>query len=118
MKALPVSVYKNGKYDCTNNGISSRFETLLLECKNGFITIDENDLPENLCIVQKRLIFGNLYYCIIPYKELNKDCVGWMMGGNFAYSSDSRFREMFDGCSYPIPIHDRQETKEQYLSYD
>ena len=32
-----------------------------------------------------------------------------MFGGNFVYTSDSRFPS-----DYPIPIHDRFETQEQY----
>ena len=35
--------------------------------------------------------------------------VGPMFGGNFVYTSDSRFPS-----DYPIPIHDRFETQEQY----
>lgn len=44
--------------------------------------------------------------------------VGPMMGGNFAYSTDSRWRDAFG--SGPLPIHDRIETAEQYrlLSMD
>lgn len=40
--------------------------------------------------------------------------VGPMFGGNFVYTSDSRFRELtrMDG---PIHVHDRFETREQYL---
>jgi len=34
---------------------------------------------------------------------------GWMFGGNFIYSCDSRFP-----CSHPIPIYDRQETPGNY----
>jgi len=38
--------------------------------------------------------------------------VGWMFGGNFIYSCDSRFQAL---CGYPIPVHDRCETVEQYV---
>jgi hypothetical protein len=35
--------------------------------------------------------------------------VGPMFSGNFAYTSDSRFP-----ANYPLPIHDRYETAEEY----
>ena len=38
-----------------------------------------------------------------------KGNVGYMFGGNFIHTSDSRIPN-----DYPIPIHDRQETQEQY----
>lgn len=34
----------------------------------------------------------------------------YMMGGNFLYTSDSRFKEI-TGISYPIAIHDRYEGR-------
>ena len=37
---------------------------------------------------------------------------GPMFGGNFVYSSDSRFARLNDGR--PIPVHDRYETWEDY----
>ena len=46
MKAIPVNVFRNGKYDCTNGGISSRFPSLLVVCDDGWIDIDENKKPE------------------------------------------------------------------------
>jgi hypothetical protein len=35
--------------------------------------------------------------------------VGWMAGGNFIWTSDSRFPS-----DYPIAVHDRQESQDQY----
>ena len=48
MKALRIHVYRDNLGDCTNGGISSRYNDLLLICENGYIEIDENNLPENL----------------------------------------------------------------------
>ena len=44
-----------------------------------------------------------------PFKSADPNKTGYMFGGNFAYSSDSRFP--FD---YPLGIHDREETWEEY----
>lgn len=110
MKALPLYVYSNkGFKGCSNNGISEKYDRLLLIHEEGFIDIDENDLPENLVKVVTRNLFGREYKHIEPYKKADK--VGYMSGGSLAYSSDSRFRKVSE---YPLSIHDRQETQEQY----
>ena len=109
MKALPIYVYKNGNSDCTNGGISSKYNMLLLVCDDGYIDIDENNIPENAVKIVTRNLFGTEYKHIEPMKKATE--VGYMAGGNIGYSCDSRFRELSE---YPLTIHDRQETQEQY----
>lgn len=111
MKALSINVYKDGSgYDCTNGGISSKYKSLLLVCDEGNIEIDENNLPENLV----KIIVG--YKGAIYIEPVARPSgVGWMAGGNIAYSCDSRFRRL---SPYPLSIHDRQETQEDYNLYD
>ena len=109
MKALPVDIYKFNGEDCSNGGISSRFESILLICDDGFIDVDENDLPENLCKVVKRNLFGRDHYHVEPVAEPPKGHTSYMYGGCIVNTSDSRFR--FD---YPLKLHDRTETWEQY----
>lgn len=112
MKALPISVYRDadGK-DCTNGGITSRFRDLLLICEEGFVEVDENNPPENLVKIVTRYFGGNEYKHIEPYAKVESGNVGWMSGGNIAYSCDSRFSRM---SQYPLSVHDRQETQAQY----
>lgn len=105
MKAINISVYRDNRLgDCTNGGISSKYDELLLVCEDGYIEIDENNLPENLVVIAEGFR-GHKY--IRPYKDAEE--VGWMSGGNIAYSSDARFNS-----EYPLKIHDRQETQEMY----
>ena len=114
MKALPITVYRDSESrgDCTNGGISSKYSRLLLICEDGYVDVDENNPPENLVKMVTRHLFGNEEYKHIePYAAVDSDKVGWMSGGNIAYSCDSRFRRMSE---YPLSIHDRQETQEQY----
>ena len=113
MRALPIYVYRNNSLgDCTNGGISSRFDKLLLVCDDGFVDIDAENPPENLVVVISRHFGNREYKHIEPYVKPTH--LGWMHGGNVAYSSDSRFPS-----AYPLCIHDRQETQEQYdLSFD
>lgn len=119
MKALPISVYSNRLYrGCSNGGITERFDELLLICPDGFIEVDENDPPENLVKVVKRHLFGEDYFHIEPYTSTDKGCVGWMAGGSYAATSDSRFWRMVGGHHGAVSVHDRQESQTQYDSYD
>lgn len=112
IRVQPINVYRNGKYDCTNNGISSRFDELLCVCPDGFKTVDMDNPPENLVKVVKREFAGRMIYHVEPCVEPNG--AGWMMGGNYAATSDSRFSALVDGQYGAIAIHDRQESWENY----
>ena len=114
MRALPVDVYRTGHTDCTNGGISSRYDRLLVICDEGFVEIDENDPPENLVKIVKRRLFGSDIYHIAPYDAPKG--AGWMFGGNYAATSDSRFSRMIDGMYGAVAIHDRQESWDEYES--
>ena len=109
MKAISVYVYKLSLGDCTNGGISARYKTILLEHPRGNYDIDEQNLPENFCVVVTRQLFGKEYKHIEPYASASG--VGWMYGGNIAGCSDSRFSEL---SQYPLCIHDRTESQAQY----
>ena len=111
MRALPIEVYRGANgYDCTNGGISSRFKELLLICEDGWMEIDEENPPENLVkAVVKKYSFATTVH-IEPY--VNPTGCGWMFGGNFAYTSDSRFRDTFGWSVDAVSIHDRQESQE------
>lgn len=116
MKALPIKVYRNNNGDCSNGGITSRHDELLLICDDGFIPIDEENPPERLVQIVTRVLFGREYKHIEPYAPIKSGCVGYMSGGSFGYSCDSRFTRISD---YPLSIHDRQETQEQYdMNFD
>jgi hypothetical protein len=51
-------------------------------------------------------------------RQNNDKIIGGMDGGNYLTRSDSRFSEI-TGVPYPVAIHDRYETQEEYdlLSY-
>ena len=113
IRAQPISVYHNSLYgDCTNNGISSRHNELLCICEDGFKTVDLDNPPENLVKVVRREICGQVVYHVEPYAE--PVGAGWMMGGNYAATSDSRFSRLIGGMYGAVAIHDRQETWEHY----
>lgn len=111
MKALPIDVYKNNTYrGCSNGGITERYNRLLLICDDGFVDIDPENPPENLVKIVTRNLFGNEHKHIEPYARPTG--IGWMAGGALGYTSDSRF-----GSVYPLNIHDRQETQQEYNMY-
>lgn len=113
LKALPVDVYRSRNIgDCTNGGVSSRFDKLLVLCDRGFINVDMDNPPDNLCKIVHRNLFGRDVYHIAPVAEPKG--AGWMAGGNFAHTSDSRFSDMCGHQYGALAIHDRQETWEQY----
>ncbi|MBQ6734861.1 MAG: hypothetical protein IJR00_08135 [Lachnospiraceae bacterium] len=112
---LTIEVYKdNAIGDCTNGGISGRFNTLLLACKRGPWHFEsEKETPLNLCMVERRQLFSVTYTDIIPAAindagEVVPRPGWWMFGGNIAYTSDNRFSEAV-GHSYPLKIRDRRE---------
>lgn len=112
MKALRLSVYRDELEDCTNGGISAEYNQLLVVSDNGFIEIDENKPPENTVKLVKRNLFGKTMYHLEPLVAPNG--LGWMFGGNYAATSDSRFSEMIGGMYGAVAIHDRQESQEEY----
>lgn len=108
INALPVEVYRS-KFDCTNNGISSRYNELLVVCPDGHIKVDAENPPENLFNMSKINMFGKTYYRLEPYNTEGK---WYMFGGNFGYTSDSRFSDLVEGMSGAVKIFDRHEGKE------
>lgn len=113
---MTIYVYRNNLGDCTNNGLSSRFDRLEM--------IEENEvqdwelkkqggveIPVNLVVTVLRDVGFSKFYVIIPfdlYRIYQAESLPVMFGGNFTYSSDSRFG------SVPLMIFDRIESWKQY----
>ena len=110
-RVLPVGVFRSAdRTDCSNNGISAQFSTLYLIHPEGFMEVSEDD-PRLIRVVTRHL-FGRDYSHVEPVNpEHPTGAVGPMSGGNFVYTCDSRFPS-----SYPLSVHDRFETAEQYES--
>jgi len=114
LKGLPVSVYKSSNGDCSNNGLSSKENSLILvgslsnigafEILIGSLSnIGPFEVQEGQdCLVAVyRERFDDII--AVPKSLLDKRS-SYMFGGNFAYSSDSRFPS-----KNPIKIFDRVE---------
>lgn len=105
-KGLLCDIYKSGDYDCTNHGLSSKNTNLIFVDAEGPF---EGTVENSVKLVKRNLFRGEYLHAEPLVKP--EGMVGPMFGGNFIYSSDSRFRAI---SAYPIPLHDRFETPEQY----
>jgi hypothetical protein len=102
---LLISVYRNSEFgDCTNNGVSARYNKLCVTNVDGPFYPDE-DTPE------VRLEMGP--FNSLRLAPVNESKRHTMMGGNYAGTSDSRFNEacrLLNGSSPGVvAIHDRVE---------
>jgi len=80
--------------DCTLHGITSRHESVR----------DSEEPHVNAGNVAIVTWFG--YYKALPTDCDGQPIHGGMFGGNFIWSSDSRWRKLYP---HPIPVHDRFE---------
>ena len=86
--------------DCTNNGLTSVGDSFDL-----YFDVDNVDnIPDDSLVLIKRNLFGKPAWYAKP-ASLLKSGTQSMMGGNFVYTSDSRFPG-----DAPIPVHDRVEA--------
>lgn len=104
-KGLRVSILKNAELgDCTNGGISATRKSL---------TLVGPDIPEIFeatpdapaVVIIGRIIGGRLYNHAEPLEPVPAGHNGYMAGGNFIHTSDSRFPS-----DYPLSLHDRTEV--------
>lgn len=110
MKAISVGIFEDKRIgNCSNNGISARFDSILIEHERGWIDVDEQNPPENFCVIERRTLWGEEHDYVRPYREANG--VGWMYGGCIVDSSDSRWGEL---TTHPLRLHDRTESQEMY----
>lgn len=107
-RAISLYIYKNKAGDCSNGGISNKYNEVIIEHPEGNIILEENNLPENFVIVDEIVLGDFVHYFLRPAdgNPLHKNHNQWQYGGTICYSSDSRWREIFP---YPLCLHDRHE---------
>ena len=112
MKGLSASIYQSKEIgNCSNKGISSKCKSVIL-VGDGIPEIFEADDHSPAVRLVKRSGIGrngSTYTHAEPVKGKDPKAIGWMDGGCFISSSDSRFPS-----DYPIPLHDRQESQQLY----
>ena len=99
-KGLIVNVYRTPGYNCTNGGVTAMHDTVLL-IGEGIAEVFEAQEGQPVLKLVKRNIGGCTYLHAEPVERGRSH---YMAGGNFVYTSDSRFPNM-----YPVSMHDRTE---------
>jgi hypothetical protein len=117
MKQLLVFVYRNANNcDCSANGVTSKYKqfTLLYDCSfdEAKQWVEENDPSriEEYLYSNPRVLWGKP----APYAEplQKKPGTNQMFGGNFVYTTDSRFQNATYGMDAPLKVFDRFEQFE------
>ena len=100
MHYLRVNVLHTVGYpDSTNNGVThSAPDKLVVPCERGDYTEAE--------VIEHGLIVLVVMNTKIKHYVVQSETRRGGMGGNFIWSTDSRFRDMHP---YPVPVHDRFE---------
>jgi hypothetical protein len=102
---LLVYVYRWNLEDCTNGGITSKVDKIILVGENIPKIFEVGEGKPYLELETSH----TGYIKAVPRNFKQNGEIGGMFGGNFVYSSDSRFPS-----KQPIPVHDRFETQEMY----
>ena len=112
-RAMRCGIYKHEGQDFSNHGISSQHDNILLLNEEGWIDVDLDNPPENLCIFVERELFGKEANYIRPYEDVDTSShTDYMAGGTLVWTSDSRFPS-----NHPLELHDRTETYDDYEAY-
>ena len=107
MKGLPVNLFEHVAYgDTSLGGISTKAKRFILTGE-GIPPLFEPSKEHPEIKLVKRNISGKDFLHAEPVEKPTR--VGWMSGGTFVWTPDGRFPN-----DYPISLHDRQETPEQY----
>ena len=111
LTGLTVGVFREVDFpDCTANGITSKVSRIVLvdDAICGPFKVQKDEI---YLVLVRRMIMGKEFIHAEPRvngHKVNK-CDYGMFGGNFIYTSDSRFPS-----DYPIGVHDRFESPEVY----
>lgn len=109
---LHIKVYRSATRDCTNGGLSSKFNTLTVVNASGPFEPTNSAPPV--------ILVNHVYDCVSLRPAVKVDgkwkvAPGtYMAGGNFGHTSDSRFGSLIKELSGQhfygaVAIHDRQE---------
>lgn len=106
MRYLPVSVLRDTSMsDSSLGGVTSDDSIrLVVPCEDGHVTMEDIDNSNTPTVI---LLPGKILDCP-HFRPETEDGSRGMFGGNFVYTSDSRFRRKYG--NQPIQVHDRFES--------
>ncbi len=107
-QGLFVGIYRAADgIDCSIGGVTTRFNTLIaVGCGLPEIFTSLEDSANVVQIIYREQFDD---YIARPISPAGRALTGGMFGGNFIYTSDSRFSQAMGGRGHPIPVHDRFE---------
>lgn len=103
-QGILVNVYRWSFIDATNKGLSSKLDTLIMVDENGGNFDCPHTTEGDYLVLTKFEFRGKTSLRAIPKSILDSKRNNYMFGGNFVYSSDSRFPS-----DAPIKVFDRVE---------
>lgn len=99
-------IHRSALADCSNGGLSSRaVRVVVVNVSGPFEPTDE--MPAVRLVKRGKTVHAE------PVEPVADGNVGYMAGGAFISTSDSRFTEAV-GFYGAVAFHDRQETPAQY----
>lgn len=104
MKGLIVNIYKHSNGDSSNGGISSRCDQAVLVGPGIPEIFEASDNMPAVKLVTRHI--GRSYIHAEPVDACPSNRTGYMAGGCYIHSSDSRVRRFIE---YPVSLHDRTE---------
>lgn len=106
--ALIAHIYRRSGGDCSNSGISSRADKVIIVNVEGR-EIPDSEMPDvpRVQIVTRH--FGERTVYHVEPVDHPEGMNGPMAGGALVYSSDSRFRDAIGGTYGALNLHDRFE---------
>ena len=105
LMGIPVMAYRRPGGDASNGGISAKYDRFILVGEGMPEIFEATDNMPALVLIIRDL--DGEYLHAEPVFPPDPGSVGWVFGGNFVFTSDSR------ATRYPVPVHDRQETQAQ-----
>jgi hypothetical protein len=109
-KGMLVFVLRSALGDCTNGGVTSKYDKFVLTGPGVPEIFEPSDDAPELILIKRTFHDGPYYHAVPAVSPLGKSHCGPMAGGNFVHTSDSRLGFL----KGPISVHDRFETWQEY----
>lgn len=98
---------------CANGGISERVEAVTVVDIDGPF----EPTPDRPAVrLVRRHYVGTDFVHAEPVEPVEAGRIGYMSGGSFIHSCDSRFSDAVGAVGRPISLHDRTETPTEYAA--
>lgn len=111
-KGILTHVLRSSLGDCTNNGLSSKEDSIVL-VGEGIREQWETENRKDYLVLEKVSFRGETILKAVP-ASLKDSGKMYMFGGNYCVCSKSNGNI----TDHPIKIHDRVETSSDYLNND